>query len=216
MILVMSSSIRLRLFLGLAGCALVVAAPACSSSSTDSPPASTGATSTAAAVAGPASTNCTGKPVVVVNAALCHVAEDAGHGHDTDAGEADAGAPTSEYPDTQYGSEGDDDDCKYHVKWQSTAVTVGSDVTFALVATNRSDSTPVAGATPYAEIFLDETHPAPNTPVKTVEVSPGNYTIGPVRFDKAGNWHVRFHFHDECTDSEESPHGHVAFFVKVP
>ena len=52
--------------------------------------------------------------------------------------------------------------------------------------------------------------------MKTTETSPGNYTIGPVKFDAAGNWNVRFHFHDECTDSEESPHGHVAFFVKVP
>ena len=200
--------------MGLSTCALVLAAPACSSSKTDSP--SSGTTSTAAAVAGPASTLCSGKPVVVVNPAVCHVEEDAGHGHEPDAGEPDAGAPASEYPDTLYGSEGDDDDCKYHVKWQSTAVAIGSDVTFAIVATTRSDNAPLAGATPYAEIFLDETHPAPNTPAKTVETSPGNYTIGPVRFDKAGNWTVRFHFHDECTDSEESPHGHVAFFVKVP
>jgi hypothetical protein len=144
------------------------------------------------------------------------VEEDAGE-HDHDAGEeADGGAAASEYGPTQYGSEGEDDQCKYHVKWQATAVAVGSDVTFAIVATNRNDNSPLAGATPYAEIFLDATHPAPNTPVKTVEVSPGNYTIGPVRFDAAGNWNVRFHFHDECGDGDESPHGHIAFFVKVP
>ncbi len=215
MLAFMSSSIRLGVLAGVAACALVFVAPACSSSKTDTPV--TGAASTAAAVAGPASTHCTGKPVVVVSQAACHVDEDAGHTHDDDAGDSDAGAEGApDYGPTQYGSEGEDDDCKYHVAWQSTAVAIGSDITFTIVATSRSDNAPLAGATPYAEIFLDETHPAPNTPVKTVETSPGTYTIGPVRFDKAGNWNVRFHFHDECTDSEESPHGHIAFFVKVP
>ena len=200
----MSSSIRLVLT-GLSTCALgflALVTPACSSSKTDAP--TSGATSTAAAVTGPASTHCSAKPVVVVSQAACPV-------------DADAGAePAPDYGPTQYGSEGEDDDCKYHVKWESTAAAVGSDLTFTVVATTRRDNAPLAGATPYAEIYLDETHPAPNTPVKTVETSPGTYTIGPVRFDKAGNWNVRFHFHDECTDSEQSPHGHVAFFVKVP
>ena len=204
----MSSSTRLALALRFSLCALTLLAPACSSSKTDAP--TTGATSTAAAVAGPASARCTGKPVVVVSQAACHVADDAGTQG------SDAGAPMAAYGDTLYGSEGDDDDCKYHVTWQATPVAKGSDVMFAITATRRSDNALVAGATPYAEIFLDDTHPAPNTPVKTVEVSPGNYTIGPVRFDAAGNWNARFHFHDECTDSEESSHGHIAFFVKVP
>lgn len=203
----MSSSPRSVVLASLAT-TLVFTALACSSSTTDAP--SSVATSTAAAVAGPADTHCAGKPVVVVSQAACHVVADAGP---PDAAGAE---PAAEYGPTQYGSEGEDDDCKYHVKWQSTAPALGSDVTFSIVGTTRSDSAPLAGATPYAEIFLDETHPAPNTPVKTVEVSPGSYTIGPVRFDKAGNWNVRFHFHDECTDSEQSAHGHVAFFVKVP
>lgn len=214
----MSSSIRRVLVAGLSTCALgfmALLTPACSSSKTDTP--TSGATSTAAAVAGPASTHCSGKPVVVVSQAACHVDADAGRAPNTDAGDTDAGAEQApDYGPTQYGSEGQDDDCKYHVKWESTAVAMGSDVTFTIVATTRSNSAPLAGAMPYAEIFLDETHPAPNTPVKTVETSPGTFAIGPVRFDKAGNWNVRFHFHAECTDSEESPHGHVAFFVKVP
>jgi hypothetical protein len=189
--------------------ALVVA---CSSSKTDAPPSPT--TSAAAAVSGAADTHCAGKPVVVASAAACHVDADAPS--QTDAGDTDGGAPASEYGDTLYNSEGDDDQCKYHVKWQSTPVAQNSDVTFAVVATNRNDSSPLAGAKPYAEIFLDDTHPAPNTPVQTTETSPGNYTIGPVRFDAAGKWNVRFHFHDECGDGDESPHGHVAFFVKVP
>lgn len=206
----MSSSIRLVLVAAVSTCALALVAPACSSSKTDTP--TSGTTSTAAAVTGPASTRCSSKPVVVVSQTACHVDADAGAEPAPDAGAASA----PDYGPTQYGSEGEDDDCKYHLKWESTAVALGSDVTFTIVATTRSTSAPLAGATPYAEIYLDETHPAPNTPVKTAETSPGTYTIGPVRFDKAGNWNVRFHFHDECTDSEESPHGHAAFFVKVP
>lgn len=190
--------------------ALVVA---CSSSKSDPTPAPP-TLSTAAAVSGAADTHCAGKPVVVASQAACHV--DAAAPADTDAGDTDGGAPKSDFGDTLYNSEGDDDDCKYHVKWQSTVVAQKSDVTFAVVATNRNDGSALAGAKPYAEIFLDATHPAPNTPVETKETSPGNYTIGPVRFDAAGKWSVRFHFHDECGDSPESPHGHVAFFVKVP
>lgn len=186
---------------------------ACSTKTNDPGP---GTQSTAAAVVGAADTHCAGKPIVVASQAACHPAEtDAGH--ERDAGEADAGAPpAAEYGATLFGSEGDDDECKYHVKWTSTAVTKGADVTFAIVATNRKDSSPVAAATPYAEIFLTETHPGPNTAVKTTETSPGNYTIGPVRFDAAGKWTVRFHFAADCADGEESPHGHVAFFVNVP
>ena len=180
---------------------------------------STGTQSTTAAVAGAAATHCTGKPVVVVDPAACHRAEtDAGHDDDAgDAGEADAGAaPANEYGATQYGSEGEGDECKYHVKWTSTPVTKNGDVTLAIVATHRKDSLPVAAAKPYAEIFLNDTHPAPNTAVQTTETSPGNYTIGPVRFDAAGKWNVRFHFSADCADGEPSPHGHVAFFVNVP
>jgi hypothetical protein len=210
-----ASLLRLAMASGIVTCALVVA---CSSSTTDAP--ATPATSTAAAVAGPQSTRCAGKPIVVASAAKCHDAagEDAGHTHDeADAGEADGGAAgASEYGDTIFNSEGDDDECKYHVKWESTPVAQNTDVTFAIVVTNRNDSSPVAAAEPYAEIFLDETHPAPNSPSKTTETSPGHYTIGPVRFDKPGKWNVRFHFHADCVDGEDSPHGHIAFFVNVP
>jgi hypothetical protein len=194
--------------------ALIVA---CSSKTSDTPtPPAGGTQSTAAAVAGAADAHCAGKPVVVASQAACHPAEtDAGHDHD-DAGEADGGEPASDYGPTLYNSEGEDDDCKYHVKWTSTAVAKDTDVTLAIVATNRNNQSPVAGATPYAEIFLNDTHPGPNTKVMTTETSPGNYTIGPVRFDASGKWNVRFHFAADCADGEESPHGHVAFFVNVP
>jgi hypothetical protein len=151
-----------------------------------------------------------------VDQAVCHVVaatEDAQA--EADGGDAGA-ADTPDYGPTQPGSEGDDDDCKYHVKWQSTAVAENADVTFQIIATVKKDGSPLAAATPYAEIYLSDMHPAPNTKVATTETAPGTYTIGPVRFDAAGNWNVRFHFDDQCNDSETSPHGHAAFFVKVP
>lgn len=189
-------------------------AAACSSK-TDTP-ATNLSFSSAAAVAG-SDDHCAGKPVVTVDQAVCHVVAEADAAQaEGDAG-ADAGAAdTPDYGPTQPGSEGDDDDCKYHVKWQSTAVTENADVTFQIVATLKKNGSPLAAATPYAEIYLNDMHPAPNTKVATTETAPGTYTIGPVRFDAAGSWNVRFHFNDQCNDSETSPHGHAAFFVKVP
>jgi hypothetical protein len=187
---------------------------ACSSKTSDTGSSGgVGGMSTAAAVSGAADAHCAGTPVVVVDPAVCLVPPPA-----EDAGAADAGgaAPVAESAATLYNSEGDDDDCKYHVKWQSTTVAVNTDVTLSLSATTRSDNKPVTAAKPYAEIYLSDAHGAPNTPVATTEVSPGNYTIGPVRFDARGTWTVRFHFRSECDDSATSPHGHVAFFVNVP
>jgi hypothetical protein len=63
---------------------------------------------------------------------------------------------------------------------------------------------------------LGDTHSAQSTG-STTEGPPGTYTIGPVLFDEPGKWTVRFHIHEECTDlSNESQHGHAAFFVDVP
>ena len=180
------------------------------SSKTDAP-ATNLSFSSAAAVAG-ADDHCAGK-TVTVDQAVCHVVA----ATDAAQAEGDAGAAgTPDYGPTQPGSEGDDDDCKYHVKWQSTAVAENADVTFQIVATVKKDGSSLAAATPYAEIYLNDMHPAPNTKVATTETSPGTYTIGPVRFDAAGSWNVRFHFNDQCNDSKTSPHGHAAFFVKVP
>jgi hypothetical protein len=195
------------------GTSVLVAA--CSSKTSDTGSSGgVGATSTAAAVAGAADTHCAGQPVVVVDEAVCHNPP-----ADPDAGATptDGGAmPMAEFGATLYNSEGDDDDCKYHAKWQSTTVALNTDVTLSLNVTTLSDNKPLTGAKPYAEIYLSDTHGAPNTPVATTEVAPGSYTIGPVRFDARGTWTVRFHFRSDCDDSPTSPHGHVAFFVKVP
>lgn len=127
------------------------------------------------------------------------------------------GAPGAEEELTLFNAEGDDDDCKYHVAFSATCIERNRDVTLTLHASNRSDDSALVGATPTTEIYLSDTHLAPNTRPKATVVEPGVYKIGPVRFDKPGRWTLRFHLFEECLDArEDSPHGHVAFYVDVP
>jgi hypothetical protein len=135
---------------------------------------------------------------------------------DAAAPEPDGGTPTSDYGETLFNAEGDDDDCKYHVKWTATAIRAKSSVTFEVTLTKLADMTPATGAGVRAEIFLTETHPAAPPPAAT-ESAGGKYSVGPITFDAAGDWTVRFHFYESCNDApEDSPHGHAAFFVHVP
>jgi hypothetical protein len=132
-------------------------------------------------------------------------------------GSTGAGGDASEYGETLENAEGDDDDCKYHVKWTSTDIYANTDVTVTAVITTKSDGKPATSGEVDVEAFLNDTHPAPNSDTKVTETTPGTYTIGPVRFDKAGKWTLRFHIHEECSDlTEDSPHGHVAFYVNIP
>jgi hypothetical protein len=184
-------------------CSCLIAA--CTSSSTPAGP-------TGGPVAGAQDTHC-GTKVQATSAAACH--PDAG-APDAGPAEGDGGA-TSEYGDTMFNSEADDDDCKYHVKWSADAIRQSADVTFTVTVTKKAESAPLAGAPVRAEVFLDDTHPAPNTKQASKETASGTYTVGPIRFDKTGRWTVRFHFSEECEDLlETSPHGHAAFFVDVP
>jgi len=169
------------------------------------------------AVVGTQDAHCSGKPAVTVDPMACMPPM-------TDAGAGDAvadamptdGGTSNPYGDTMFNAEGDDDDCKYHVKWTSTPVQQGTDVTFNVTMTYKKDGTPVRMSPQRAEVFLNDTHPAPNSSQKGSETSPGVYAVGPIRFDATGRWTVRFHFHEECDDSETSPHGHAAFYVDVP
>jgi hypothetical protein len=121
------------------------------------------------------------------------------------------------YGETMYNADADDDECKYHVAWTSTPIGMDTDVTFTMTLTRKNDASLAAAAKPNIEAFLDDTHPAPNTEQRAEEVSAGVYRIGPVRFDRAGVWTVRFHAYDTCSSmSPESLHGHAAFFVNVP
>lgn len=133
---------------------------------------------------------------------------------DAAAAAADAGA--DDYGDTLYNTEGDDDDCKYHVKYTVTPVCDAGGATFTVTTTSKVDGSPVTGADAYIEAFLDETHIAPPSNPKTTEKADGVYEIGPIKFDAPGRWTVRFHFFGDCADAEDSPHGHAAFFVDIP
>jgi len=132
-------------------------------------------------------------------------------------------------------TQGDDDDCKYHVAWTSTAICHSATlpVTFTVTVTNLMTGLPVTdipemeGILPEAFIptTLDAacdtmtTHPSP-TPFGDAHLYETNSTsgvyIGQIIFDQAGEWTVRFHIHEECSDSlPDSPHGHAAFHVTV-
>jgi hypothetical protein len=156
-------------------------------------------------VSGAADTHCTlsdgGVRTQAVHAASCHVVG------------ADAGV---DYGATMFNAEADDDDCKYHLKFTSTPVYENTDVTFNVVATTKADGMPAAGANVIAEVFLSDTHPAPNSNQHTTENPAGTFLVGPVRFDAKGQWTVRFHLRADCADVPDSPHGHAAFFIGVP
>ena len=196
------------LFLCGGACALLVVA--CSSKSEVTAAGTNGVTACPNGAAD-CDTHC-GSRAQATDPAVCHETPPA------DAGPPDSdGGAQSEFGATMDGTEGDDDDCKYHVKWSATGVTTNQNVTFHVTATKKTDNSPLTGANPYAEIFLNSTHPAPNSPSITTETSPGNYDIGPWQFDASGAWTVRFHFFADCSDLEDaSQHGHAAFFVTVP
>jgi hypothetical protein len=163
-----------------------------------------------------------------------------------DAGE-DGGAPATEcaYGSTMFGPgsgdgapqtvEGDDDDCKYHVSWTSGPIcrsTLG--VKFIVTVTYLQSGLPVTNI-PSTEGILPEafvpttldaacdtmsTHPSPTSfgDAHLYETSPtsGVYQ-GQIVFDVSGEWTLRFHIHEECSDLlDDSPHGHAAFHITVP
>ncbi len=122
-----------------------------------------------------------------------------------------------EFGVTMYGTSGNDDDCKYHVSWTATPIYENDNVFFNVVATSTTVSGPVTGANIYAEVYLNDTHPAPPTNQSAMESPPGTYKVGPIQFDAPGMWTVRFHLFENCLDyADDSPHGHAAFYVDVP
>ncbi len=140
----------------------------------------------------------------------------------------DAGTPvstvdasTSGYGPTMYGSAGNDDDCKYYVSWIATPIQEKADNYFTVTVIRLQDMKPATCAGVIPDVFLDPLdggipkHGLPATP-PSPEIMPGVYKVGPLRFDQPGTWTARFHFFEECTDSDDSPHGHAAFFVNVP
>jgi hypothetical protein len=122
------------------------------------------------------------------------------------------------------GTDANDDDCKYHITYAASPICQNNGTYFVVTATYLASSKPLTGAATFAELCLNDTHPAPaidaqppNGKQQVVEGPPGTYTVGPVQFDAAGDWTVRFHFNEFCCDTKgDSPHGHAAFHVTVP
>ncbi len=152
-----------------------------------------------------------------------------GGGSAEDAGPAPVAGPCEEngpdYGSTMDGTEGDDDDCKYHLSYTASPLCENNGTYFVVKANYLTqNSAPLTGACTFAEVCLSNTHPGPAVDGRppagkqvVVEGPPGTYTIGPVEFDAPGNWTVRFHFNESCCDlADDSPHGHAAFHVTVP
>ena len=171
------------------------------------------------AVAGVVDVHCAGVPPQPTNQSDCVVAVN-----------PDA-APGSSllYGATMYNSSGDDDACKYHVEWTSPAIAENQDANFTVSASYKgtgNPNPPACAGCPVqgldtqnmiAEVYLSETHPAPNSDQIITPGAKGTYTLGPVLFDAPGTWTVRFHLFENCSDVEaDSPHGHAAFYVEVP
>jgi hypothetical protein len=215
---------RLTVCLSFATLALagLLSGVACSSSDTTGTTSTGGggqSAGTGGPVDGPADAHCAGKSQAVSDAA-CHPAPGTGGsgGGGTAAATTGAGgAEENEYGETLPNAEGDDDDCKYHLAWTATDIRQNTDVTFTAVVTEKVSGKPLGTGDMDIEAFLNDTHPAPNSDATVTESPTGTYKMGPIRFDASGKWTVRFHIHEDCSDlSEDSPHGHVAFFVNVP
>ncbi len=172
---------------------------------------------------------CKGKAVPTVDAATCKASTDAS-GLDGIAAGGDATSANgtddlvAEYGPTHKGAEADDDDCKYHVAWQSTGAALNEDVYYQVDVTTKSDGKPashlvVTEHPVYAEVLVDTgdpltSHAVDNSGQTSQETStPGRYLVGPIHFDQPGRWTVRFHLYGDCDDGDTSPHGHVAFFM---
>jgi hypothetical protein len=169
------------------------------------------------AVAGTADTHCVAEDgseiaQVIGMCATGGEAAEEGEEHEHEEGEEDHPILT--------GREADDDDCKYHVRFENTCVAVNQPVTFTLSLTRKFDGMPGAGTMPaYPEVYLadDLTHISPSLNITASEGPAGTYEIGPIVFDRSGRWVIRFHYFEDCSDlPEDSPHGHVAFYIDVP
>ena len=141
----------------------------------------------------------------------------AADGADLGSGGADSGEEPFE---VRYGATAFDDDCKYKVSFENTCVALNEPVTFKVKLERKSDGSAASGDVPDSpEIYLadDPSHISPSNSIHAPEGPDGVYAIGPITFDRSGRWVVRFHFFEECSDlPEDSPHGHVAFYIDVP
>jgi hypothetical protein len=199
-------------------------------------PATTSCSPAGEPTPGVADAHCVGVTPQAISGAACDDMNAGSGGAGGSAPTADAGpAPTpgpcdengtdGAYGSTMYGTEADDDDCKYHLSYTVSPVCENSGTYFVVKASYLAGTMgPLTGASTFAELCLNDTHPGPAVDARppygnqqVVEGPPGTYTVGPVQFDASGDWTVRFHFNEFCCDVvPNSPHGHAAFHVTVP
>ena len=94
-------------------------------------------------------------------------------------------------------------------------------MTFTVTATKTVGGAALTGAKPYLEVFKieagNQVHYPPTTVQTPIEQAGGTYNVGPILFDEPGQWQIRSHFYEDCSDNPvDSPHGHAAFYVSVP
>ncbi|HLK37047.1 MAG TPA: hypothetical protein VKU41_09885 [Polyangiaceae bacterium] len=211
---------------------LAVAFAACSTSNSAAPACADGG----GPASGPADTHC-GSMIQPTMVSSCDAGAPAG-GDDgsasgDDGGGADDGSmqdalatelatgdcEPDQYGPAMYGTSGGDDDCKYDVSYSVPPICEGNPgVYFMVTVKSRVDGSPVTGANVRPDVVLNCTLPIMNHPADpSPEGPPGTYKVGPVVFQKAGRWVVRFHIHEECLDLlPTSQHGHASFWVDVP
>jgi len=203
--------------LAAAGSVLLVTVPGCGGDD-DAVPDTGTCTNGGGPVSGPADTHCLDAPgdPVIQEIGKCQT----GAIDEGSAGAGGAGGEAQEEPyETRYSNSAADDDCKYDASFSSTCITVGKPVTFTLELDKRSGGMATGAVPDSPEIFLEANHShiSPSNAIKAPEGPAGTYEIGPVVFDRSGRWVVRFHFFEWCSDvPEDSPHGHVAFYIDVP
>lgn len=194
-----------------AGCLLVMIA-ACSTTDPPTGPASVdladGGTDGAAggAVAGELDKHCADLPAQATSQASC------------DLKAPDGGLLPEDQPAVRFNASADDDECKYHLSFTTTAVKKDSNFTVTVVATRKADGQPASAADIEVEaVTADKTHVAPDLMPKTTEGPLGTYKIGPLRLDRTGRWIATFHLYEECTEvAKDTPHGHASFHFDVP
>ena len=152
--------------------------------------------------------------LIPANAASCSVTFTSGG---SASGGTDGGVTSVDYGPTMYGSAGNDDDCKYYLSWTATPIQENADTFFTVTAIRLADMMPATCAGLLPDVSLSVAVGVPTPPHPSTEIAPGVYKVGPIKFTQPGIWTVRFHLFENCGDSQQdSPHGHVAFFVQVP
>lgn len=171
---------------------------------------------------GPPDTHCTidgGLFVQSTSEAACSICSADGGYYSTEDAGPDAGCWAAEgFGPPAYGTTAYTQGCKYAVTWTSTPICENVPVYFTVTGTHMSDGTPVTGANVEPDVTLDCDHPIPNAPAATSpEGPPGTYKVGPIVFDRPGQWIARFHFYPDCCDQvADSMHDHAAFWIDVP